>query len=397
VANPLSERDVTPGYQPDHHPVPVVLDGQSLTSIASGGGIATYIRNLMGALAVRDDVALTALCEAQVPLPNGVSRIRMRRVSRRPRVEVVEHSVRAPVELWRSRGAGSVFHNPSYRAPFGVRAPWVQTLHDVIPLIEDHPDSALLRRHWKHFGPRYLNAAAVIAISRYSADEGIRVLGLDPAKVHVALHGVEPMFCVEEGETGAGPCGDGGAGAGGGSAPYLLIVSEFSARKGFPEAFAVMDALVEAGYPHRLVVAGRIHYWEQEAMAKLHASTRHPERIELLGRVDDLVSVYRGASAFLWTSRYEGFGLPPLEAMASGVPVVSFSNSAVTEVVGDGGLLVPDGDVVAMTAAVRQVLDSPSMWSELRERGLNHSRPFTWARSAAIHAEVYRSVAESAG
>jgi glycosyltransferase involved in cell wall biosynthesis len=386
---PLPGTDTNPPH-PNVPRVRVVMDAQPLTSIASGGGIATYIRNLMTQLSGRDDIALTALCEAQVPLPDGVERIRMRRLSRKPRVEVLEHAARLPLELWRGREAGSVFHNPSYHAPFGVGAPWVQTLLDVIPLVVDDPDLALLRANWKRFGPRYARASAVIAISRHAADEGIRLLGLDPAKVHVALLGVDPVFCV--GDEG----GVGGGGGGGAGAPYLLVVSEFSKRKGFAEAFAVLDALADAGYPHRLLVAGRIHYWQRDELEALHASARHPERIELLDRVDDLVPLYRGASVFLMSSRYEGFGLPALEAMACGAPVVAFSNSSVTEVVGQGGLLVADGDVAAMTVAVRSLLDSPSFWSEQRARGLDHVRSFTWERAAAIHAEVYRSVAESA-
>jgi glycosyltransferase involved in cell wall biosynthesis len=375
------------------HKVPVLVDAQPLTSVAAGGGIATYIRNLLVALSERDDVAVTALCEDSVSLPDGVSRLRMHRLVRRPRAEVLEHAIRLPVELWRGRDAGSVFHTPSYHAPFGVRAPRVQTLLDVIPLVFDSPDVALLKSHWKRFGPRYREASAVIAISRHAADDGIRLLGLDPARVHVAHLGVDPRFFVGG---DAGGAAGGGAGGAAEDRPYLLVLSEFSARKGFAEAFEVLDALVDGGYPHRLVVAGRIHPWQEEELAALHAAARHPERIELRGRVDDVQPIYRGASVFLMSSRYEGFGLPALEAMACGVPVVAFSNSAVTEVVGDGGVLVPDGDVPAMTAEVRRLLDTPAWAEEVGARGVAHARGFTWARSAAIHAEVYRSVAESA-
>jgi glycosyltransferase involved in cell wall biosynthesis len=112
----------------------------------------------------------------------------------------------------------------------------------------------------------------------------------------------------------------------------------------------------------------------------------------MLDFVDDLASVYRRADVFLYTSRYEGFGLPALEAMASGTPVVAFANSAIPEVVEDGGLLVPDGDVRAMVDGVRSLMDDRSRRDEIRSRGLERAKQFSWDRSVAIHADVYRSV-----
>jgi glycosyltransferase involved in cell wall biosynthesis len=170
-----------------------------------------------------------------------------------------------------------------------------------------------------------------------------------------------------------------------------LTVGEFSHRKGLGKSFALIDELADAGYPHRLLVVGRDHGGSRPA--DLRASCRHPERIELCGLVPDVVPLYQGATAMLMTSAYEGFGLPVLEAMACGIPVVAFANSAVTEVVGSAGELVPDGDVEAMTAVVRRILDSTAFALDLRQRGLAQAGQYTWARSAALHLEVYRSVA----
>ncbi len=223
--------------------------------------------------------------------------------------------------------------------------PWVQTLLDVIPLVLDTPDQAVLR---KDGGGASAPLSPGLGHHRHlaacAADEGVRLLNLDPSRVLVAPLGVDPAF--HPGDTGPA------------DTPYLLAVSEYSRRKGFAEAFAVVDALADAGYPHRLIVAGRVHPWAQNELAALRAAARHPERIEILGYVPELLPLYQGAAAFLMSSRYEGFGLPALEAMASGAPVVAFANSSVTEVVGGGGQLVDDGDVPAMVAAVRQVLDS---------------------------------------
>jgi glycosyltransferase involved in cell wall biosynthesis len=360
--------------------VSVLIDAQTLSSVAKGGGIASYTRALLGELAKRDDMAVTALVDDRVSLPGGVHRVPLHRLVSQPRFESVEHALRLPIDVRRHRPEGAVFHNPSFHAPPGLEQPWVQTLLDVIPLVDPSPDLNVLRARWKRFGPRYRQASAVIAISRHAADEGIRLLGLEPKKITVAHLGVDASFSP----TSAGPV----------DPPYLLVVSEFSARKGFAEAFAVNDALVEAGFRHQLVVAGRVHPWAEKDLAALHAAARHPERIEIRGFVPDLVALYQGASGFLMTSRYEGFGLPPLEAMACGVPVVAFANSSVTEVIDGGGQLVPDGDVEAMTTAVRRVLSDPLFAAEERQRAVAHAAQFTWERSAQIHAEVYRSVSE---
>jgi glycosyltransferase involved in cell wall biosynthesis len=357
-------------------PLPIVVDAQSVLPGVSGTGTATYAEGLLGALAHHRELAVRALCAPGAPLPAGIGPVEVHRRSTRPRARVIENSVRLPIEVWRARSSGSVFHNLGYHAVPALGSPWVQTLHDVIPLAYPSADLAALRRRWRRFARRYRRAAAVIAVSRHAADDGMSYLGLRADQLHVAPHGVSPAF---------------GPGAGPADPPYLLMVGEYSARKGFADGFAVIDALAEAGYPHRLVVVGRDH--GTGAFEAMRAASAHPDRIDLRALVADVVPLYQGATALLMPSRAEGFGLPALEAMACGVPVVAYANTAVTEISGPAARLVADGDGAALIAAVRQVLDQPSLAAELAQRGLEHAAQFTWARSAAIHAEVYRAVA----
>jgi glycosyltransferase involved in cell wall biosynthesis len=356
--------------------IDLLLDAQSLGPSVPGTGTATYAKGLLGALARNDTLRVRALCPAGAPLPDRVERITVHRHSQRPRARVIENSLRLPLEVRRHRDDGWLYHSLSYHPVPVLPAPWVQTLHDVIPLTFPSADLQTLRRRWRLLAPRYRRADAVIAVSRHAADDGIAQLGLRPDRIHIAPHGVDPSFTP-----GAGPA----------DPPYLLMVGEFSDRKGFAEAFAVIDELTDHGYPHRLIVVGRDN--GRREPSQWRANARHPERVELRGMVDDLVPLYQGATALLMTSRYEGFGLPVLEAMACGVPVVSFDNSALTDLVGQHGVLVADGDVPAMTEALRRVLDSPGLATELRERGLAHAAAYTWERSAAVHVEVYRALA----
>lgn len=354
----------------------VLVDGSALGGPSASSGITISIRRLLEALAAGGAVDLTTLVTVGVALPDGVRRRPVHRIARKGRAELVEHALRLPLDLRRTRT--DIFHNPVFHAPWQVDRPYVQTLHDVIPLVLDDPDMAALRARWRRFAPRYRRADAVIAVSRSAADDGIRLLGLDPARVEIAHHGVGPEF--RPGPAPADP-------------PFVLVVGEFSKRKGFAEAFAVVARLAELGHRHRLKVVGRVHPWARDDLAATLAASPRPDLVDHAGFVDDLPEVLRSASVFLGTSRYEGFGLPALEAMASGVPVVAFANSATTEVVAGGGCLVPDGDVGAMADAAHRLLSSPAAWSEAREAGLARAARFTWAASADVHAQVFAALA----
>lgn len=359
--------------------VPVWLDATQLSGQSAWSGIGTYVRELVQRLDERPDIRLSALATDDIELPRGVSRRSVTRRTREGRRAVMEHEIRRTFELMGRHGA--VFHNPNPHAPAVCGGPWVQTLHDLIPLVYDDPALAGLRSRFRRFGPRYRRADAVIAVSRHAADEGIRLWGLDPGRIEVVHHGVGAQYVpsnLRRQEPG-----------------YVSVVSEFSRRKGFDLAFQAIAALAEAGYPQRLVVAGRVQEWLRADFDAMLASAPRPDRIEVLGFVDDLPAVYQGATVHLVTSRYEGFGFPALEAMACGVPVVAFANSSLPEVIGDAGILVPDGDVAAMVAAVRRLLDDSSLRADLAEAGVERARRFTWAESASRHAEVYSKVAGS--
>jgi len=354
----------------------VLVDAWHLSGSSAYRGIGTYLRNLLASLAASDDVDVRALTTNAAALPAGVEPVMISR--RAPgRFATREHELRLPLDLRRCRY--DVFHSPAQDPPRRCSSPWVQTLHDTTALIIDDPGLAGERKRLARLAPRFREAAAVIADSHDAARNGIELLGLDAARVHVIHLGVDSSYqppLVREPHE-----------------PYVLYVGEFGPHKGFDEAFAVIAGLADLGYPHYLQIVGRIAPWYEEQIAERLGRSKRPDRVRLLGHVDDLVARYQQAEALIVTSRQEGFGLPAVEAMACGTPVVSFANSALVEVVGTGGTLVPDGDISAMIAAVRPWLDDPAARAVASRSALVRAAEFDWATTATAHAGVFRAVA----
>ena len=353
------------------------MDGKALADASSFSGVGTYVRHLVAGLGARPDADVAVLVPGSAAVPPSARRVPVRRWAPE-RWKLREHDARLPRDI--SRIPSDVFHSPGLDPPRRCDRPWVQTLHDVIPLVFDSPALAGPRARLERQRPRYRLADAVIAVSKHSADEGTRVLGLDAARIHVVHHGVDPSFRPPVDPRDAEP-------------PSVAFVSEFDPRKGHREAFEVIAQLAERGFPHRLKVAGRISPRTRPALLAAAAAARRPDRIDLLDYVTDLPGLYQRASVTIVTSRHEGFGFPALEAMACGTPVVAFDNTATAEVVADGGLLVPDGDVDAFAKAVASVFESDDRWHELSASAHERARAFDWRVSIERHMEIYRSVA----
>jgi glycosyltransferase involved in cell wall biosynthesis len=361
--------------------IDLLVDAVTLSVPSSLRGLGTYVRALVPRLAQLQDFRVHALVAGASPLPATVHAVPVRR--RLPTVlQFIEQSIVLPGDI--DRVGPTLFHSPAIDPPRRASVPWVQTLLDVTPVAFPHREFRARRRLWMVRGRRIRSAAAVIAISQHSADDGIRLLGLDPRRIHVVHLGVDPAF-----KRAAAPTQP--------DRPFLLFVSGYGPHKGLEEAFAVIESLARQGLPHHLKVVGAATSRVQHRLRAMADLTAHPERIELLGHVSggELQSLYHLAAVTIITSRYEGFCLPAVEAMASGSPVVAFDNSALPEVIGSGGVLVPDGDVCAFAAAVRQVLTNSRYRAELSDAGAARASRFDWDRSTDMHAEVFRDVARA--
>ena len=348
----------------------VLVDATALGGAGGDRGIGTYVTQLLAHLAEQDGLNVQALCRPDVAPPTGVERVPVRR-TRPGRFQFVEHDLRLPVDLLRN--GSDVFHGLAATPPVRCRRPWVETVFDVIPLTLESAGLEGERRRWRRIGKRMRRADALVATSSYTASEAIRVLGVDPAKLYVAHLAAAPNFCPPEDRTPA-------------ARTSLLFVGGSEPRKRLDHATAVASLVRDAGFPHRLRVCG------PAALAPAPTGD-----VDVAGWVDDIAAEYRQAAVLLVTSAAEGFGLPAVEAMASGTPVVAYDNTATAEIVGSGGELVPDGDIAAMSAAVAQLLENEAAWVEASERAVARAGTFDWSRCAAIHADVYRDVAAKAG
>jgi glycosyltransferase involved in cell wall biosynthesis len=305
-------------------------------------GTARYLRNLLSHL---DGVSIE-----RYSIPGASPTAKVRR-------DVLWYLRTLPQ---RAAGDGvDVLHCPGHRGPLRPRVPLVVTVHDLAVL--RHPETFNRWTRWysRHFLPRIVEAATrVIAVSSFTAAEAVELLDLDEAKIRVVPHGVEAPF-EPEGQAGRGE--------------YALAVGTIEPRKNLPRA---VEAARRAGIELRVVGP---EGWGDVGVQSLGFVT------------DDVLSaLYRGAQCLVFPSLYEGFGLPVLEAMACGTPVVAGNVGATAEVAGGAAVLVDPYDVDAIAAGIEE---ARSRRDELRAAGLEHARRFTWEETARRTLDVYREAA----
>ena len=291
------------------------------------------------------------------------------------------------IELWGKRLA--LLHSPDFIPPFGGRFRSVITIHDLNFIHYPHfltPDSA---RYYGQIYRAVRRADHILTDSNWTRQDVINTLGVPPEQVTTVYLATNPVYRpitdrqeIRRALTGYGLPPD-----------FIIFVGTLEPRKNVPTLLKAFYRLCERGYDLHLALVGRKGWLYEEILTTL-TELKLGDRVHLLENVpnEDLARLYNGAKCLVLPSHYEGFGLPPLEAMACGTPVVVSNRASLPEIVGDAGLLVDPDDIEALSEAIIRAVDDSALRSTLRQRGLQRAAEFSWTRAAEETLAVYQAV-----
>ena len=367
----------------------------SLAETYRGAGINWYIHNLLTHLPrVDHDNRYTAFIGDRRFTGSGLALKPSRLPTSRPVVRIFWEQVVQPFALQNERV--DLLHALAFVTPLLSPCPSVVTIYDLSFLL--YPES------FKRFKRFYLGlftrlsarrARRIIAISESTKRDVVRLLGVSPEKVEVIYCGIDEAFrpLAED------------------------QVYAFRSKRGLPERFILFVGTIEprknvgrliAAYARlrsgqqetdiggtKLVIGGAKGWFYEDVFARVgELGLEHEVMFPGYIPVSQLPLWYNAAELFVYPSLYEGFGLPLLEAMACGTPVVAANTSALPEVVGEAGLTVDPLDVEALAEAMRRALGNEALRQEMTERGLQRARGFSWTKTALETVQVYRRAME---
>jgi glycosyltransferase involved in cell wall biosynthesis len=343
----------------------------------SGAGVGTYARELRTGLGAHPEITLIDVVHPSTGQGGAPRRIA---------AGLAREGWFYPRGLERSAAAvhADLIHTPASVPALSRRIPLVVTIHDAIPWRNPEwftrANATQQRLLVTHTAKR---ATRVITDSHASRDDLVELVGIDPERIDVIPLGVSPAFspALRDAEWLRARYGVAG--------PIVLSVGTPEPRKNLAGTLAVFERILQEIPEATLLLVGGAGWRSEDLDAQI---ARAGASVIRAGRLsfEDLARTYASADCFLFPSLREGFGFPPLEAMASGLPVVCSNRPSLPEVVGDAALTAEPDDHDALAAAVVSVLDDRAQAAALRTRGLAQSAGFSWATTVEQTIATYR-------
>jgi glycosyltransferase involved in cell wall biosynthesis len=355
-------------------------------------GIGTYIRNLLRQLArIDQQTEYVLLCRpADAPALHALG-VNFRAVPEPAGNYSIAEQFKIPLDLRRARVG--LFHAPHYVLPPLVACRSVVTIHDCIHLMFPQylPNRAALGYARAMMTMAARRSTRVITVSESSKRDIIRFFHTDPEKISVIYNSYDERFAIEPSEEEVlrvrerFQLHD----------EFVLYAGNVKPHKNLERVIDAFDLVRKRGLDHlKLVLIGDEISRYAALRRAVHQHQLH-KYVRFLGYLPEetLAVMYRLAGVFVFPSLYEGFGLPPLEAMASGTPVVTSNVSSLPEVTGDAAVLVDPYDPLAIADGIYRVLTDEGVRRELRQKGLARARQFSWETSVRRIHEIYEQVA----
>ena len=355
-------------------------------------GIGTYIRNLLRQLARLDhDTEFVLFCRPEDAGTLGSLGANFRPVVERAGNYSAAEQIHIPLAVKRERV--TLFHAPHYVLPVLVPCPSVVTIHDCIHLMFPQylPNRLALAYARTSIALAARRATRIMTVSETSKRDIIKFFGTPPSKIDVIYNAYDDRFGIVPPEEDLErvrerfQLHD----------PFVLYAGNVKPHKNLERLIDAFHLVRQRGLPNlKLVLIGDEISKYAVLRRAVHRHQLH-KYVRFLGYLpeDTLAHMYRLASVFVFPSLYEGFGLPPLEAMASGTPVVTSNVSSLPEVAGDAALLVDPYDPSAIADGIHRVLTDDALRATMRVKGLARAHQFSWETSVRRVHEIYRAVA----
>lgn len=361
-----------------------------------GAGIGRYVRELVAALARLDTTTeyrlfVSGLNKAN-SLPPIAANFHWRTTPLSPLwLSRLWHRLQIPLPVELFVGSVDLYHSTDFvLPPVRSSAISVLTVHDLSFVRVPDSASPRLKTYLDTVVPRSVKRAThVLVDSEATKSDLISIYHVSPEKVSVLLSGVDARFVRASAESVANIRSKYGIGA----TPYILSVGTVQPRKNYGRLILALALLRSQGHDVNLVIAGGKGWLEADIYQTLRTS-RMESYVKFIGFAEDadLPALYSGAVCFAFPSLYEGFGLPVLEAMACGTPVVTSNLSSLPEVAGEAAITIDPYNVEALAHALKQIIDDSALRDRMINAGLARAQQFTWEKSATELMQVYNNL-----